>query len=544
MLTEEALLALTALIACGMVVLGFLELQWPSRPRRAVRPGSMATRRGEPLRRRPEVSRAIWLPERSPSPLSPVARAVPEIGGVPAREPVAWAPPLDAPRSADFDPPVPALPDVHMTAQGGEDPVTENAHAGPAPDVGAEPDAERRAEAPSTPRQRRRPRSRVKPAAPAQASAPAEGVRDTVSAAERCFALYQEGCYAEVVALGEAALHADPAAARRTRRPHETAALWSVVGLAKQARGDAEGAAFALETAMDVAPDEDRAAYERHLVTLVVGTGRELLARAQSPGAGPPDERLATTRAAITWARRGLAAIGTDPALADLLRAAEDAAWPAYEQVVAVLARRQEFHRARRLLREVLTDPDCPDGRRETFRSLLSASFGGEIGQLTAQAIRSVRKAREEEALAALTRAQRLLDAIPENSLSPARREEVDRRLSWGYTRLGVLRLETGHVEAALEPLFSALKYTDVAAGRRGEARAALIRALETLTEARVAEVRRLAGEGDPASAVQLGQELWAQLRRGTEAGISPDDLAGAFARMRQLFDEIGGPSS
>ncbi len=77
---------------------------------------------------------------------------------------------------------------------------------------------------------------------------------------ERCFALYQEKRFDEVLALGEEAL----AAVRRdaTAGPsRETAALWSVVGLAKQALGDDDGAHAALESSIDSAFETERSTY-------------------------------------------------------------------------------------------------------------------------------------------------------------------------------------------------------------------------------------------------------------------------------------------
>src|SRR2546425_5422896 len=69
---------------------------------------------------------------------------------------------------------------------------------------------------------------------------------------ERCFALYQDKRFDEVLTVGEDALarlgrEASGASSR------ETAALWSVVGLAKQALGDDDGAHAALESSIDAA---------------------------------------------------------------------------------------------------------------------------------------------------------------------------------------------------------------------------------------------------------------------------------------------------
>ena len=118
-------------------------------------------------------------------------------------------------------------------------------------------------------------------------------------------------------------------------------------------------------------------------------------------------------RSAIAWTERGLAAVTSDPALTDVREEAHDALWQAYEQAAMTLLQRQEFPEARQVLHEALDDTQLPAARAAEFRGLLSGTFGGEIGQLTAQAILSMQEGRESEAVATLQRAEKLLDAIP-----------------------------------------------------------------------------------------------------------------------------------
>src|SRR5207302_812680 len=82
-----------------------------------------------------------------------------------------------------------------------------------------------------------------------------------------------------------------------------------------------------------------------------------------------------------------------------------------------------------------------------------------------------------------LRRAEELLETIPDEALPPKRREEVDQRLWWGYTRLSVRRLEAGDYEDAVDPLVRALKLPDVSPDRQSETRAALVRALEGVAD-------------------------------------------------------------
>src|SRR5205814_4368497 len=136
-----------------------------------------------------------------------------------------------------------------------------------------------------------------------------------------------------------------------------------------------------------------------------------------------------------------------DRGLTELIADAQAMLWPAWQRTVMALAQRQEFRTARRLLREALADPRFPAARAETFKELFSGTFSGEIGQLTAQAIRSMQEARESEALSALERAERLLESVHDQALPPKRREEVDRRLWWSYNKLGRRRVDAGAFE-------------------------------------------------------------------------------------------------
>src|SRR5439155_999720 len=98
-----------------------------------------------------------------------------------------------------------------------------------------------------------------------------------------------------------------------------------------------------------------------------------------------------------------------------------------YEQAAMALLQRQEFPEARQILHEALDDPKLPAARAAGLRGLLSGTFGGEIGQLTAQAILSIQEGREAEALGVLQRAEGLLAAM-------ALHELVRRGLELGIT--------------------------------------------------------------------------------------------------------------
>jgi tetratricopeptide (TPR) repeat protein len=353
---------------------------------------------------------------------------------------------------------------------------------------------------------------------------------------ERCFALYQEKRFDEVLSIGE------PALAEIRRQPvagpsRETAALWSVVGLAKQALGDDDGAHAALESSIDSAGEPERSTYRRHLATLALEAAQARLARAGSRDAG---ERMALIRTAIAWTERGLAVVPADTALTDAREASHEALWQAYEQAATALLQRQEFPGARQILHEALDDPRLPAARAAGFRGLISGTFGGEIGQLTAQAILCMQESRESEAVGALQRAEELLRTIPTDALPPTRRDEVDQRLWWGYAELGSRRLDAGDYEEALDPLIHALRFTSIGPERQAETRAAVVRALEGIAAVRALSIRRLAEAGSRDEAIVAAGDLHGLVKRGLELGLSEDDLVAAFARVRRLCEELG----
>ena len=381
---------------------------------------------------------------------------------------------------------------------------------------------------------------------PARPTFPSEGATAGIDAGitrdsplvERCFALYQDRRFDEVLAIGEpglAALRSDAGAGAS----REAAALWSVVGLAKQALGDDDGAHAALAASIDAASEMERPTYRRHLATHALEAAQARLARAASHD---PGDRMAVIRTAIAWTERGLAAVPPDPApaLHEARETAHEALWQAYEQAATALLQRQEFGGARQVLHEALDDPKLPAVRAAGFRGLLSGTFGGEIGQLTAQAILGMQEGRESEALSVLKRAEELLAAVPADTLAPSRRDEVDQRLWWGYAELGSRRLDAGGYEEALDPLLHALRFTSIGAERQAETRAAVVRALEGIAAVRALSIRRLAEADSRDEAIVAAGELNELVKRGVEVGITEDELVAAFARVRRLCEELG----
>ena len=353
---------------------------------------------------------------------------------------------------------------------------------------------------------------------------------------ESCFAMYQEKRYDEVVTRAESELANMPDELPGTLS-HETAALWAVLALTKQALSDDEGAASALASAMRTAPETERSTYRRHFATLTLDAARMRLGRARSHELG---DRVEVIRSAIAWIDRGLALVADDTGLADLRETAYEALWTAYERAVAGLLQRQDFNGARLLLREPLDDPALPPARAEGFHTMFAGTFGGEVGQLTAQAIRCLQEARETDALESLQRAEDLLATIPSESLPAKRREEVDQRLWWAYTELGRRRVAGGEAEKALAPLRHALGFEGIGPDRQTETRTTLVQALEGVTTARTRTIRRLAEGGQRPVAVARVEELRALLQSYAELGLTEEELAAAMAEIRRLCADLG----
>jgi len=375
----------------------------------------------------------------------------------------------------------------------------------------------------------------VAAAPPASAPAPAQPApRPAVSSpSDRIYALWEGKQHALVESEATAAL------GRGGLSAGETARLWGLIGLARQEQGDVDGARGALEEAIMSAPAEDRAAWQRHMAQLALHAGQALLARVQV-GSSDADERIDTLRAAIAWFESGITVGANDETLRDALRTARGALWPTYEEAANALLQRQEFHVARRLLQEAQADEDCPLPLQASFREMLAATFGGEVGQLTADAIRRMQEGKEEECLAALDRAETLLGTIPEEGIPPKRRQELERRLWWGYTKLGIRRVDGGMWEESLDPLLRALGFQGVSADRQDETRGPLVRALEAIVDARSPLIQRLTDDGDRDGALLLCEKLWTFLKAAMERGMSKEELGPALGKTQQLFERLG----
>ena len=494
MLSEEALILVAVLVACGLLVLGVMELLWPTRHRRP------ALRRPDLRRRRPASVR--------PEPLT--HRALESGRSASVRRAPMPAQPSLAPVQLSL--PDESVPVTAALAEPGSEPVELPVAAAVAASADENDWAAEEVEAP--------------PSEPAYESILAE-----------CQDLYRRRRHAEVVALGTGAL-LDDGEVRVHRDAGESAALWSLVALAHCDLGEDAEARAAMEAALTVAPDGERPRYEGQLVTLAATTAGERLREAERLTNAQAEAKLVLVREAVAWLESALVVTPGDEDLEEQASGARALLWSAYERAALALVHRQEFRGARRLLREAGANAHFPAARTDVFRELFTGTFSGEIGQLTARAIRSMHAARESDALAALQRAETLLGNLGDDMLSPSRREEVDGRLWWGYNRLGERRVAAGEYEIALDPLFHALEY-DAGPARHEETRALLVRALEGVADVRALAIRELAAAGDREAAVLQCNTLWTTLRTATESGLSRHELAGAFTRAQRLFESL-----
>jgi tetratricopeptide (TPR) repeat protein len=566
MLSEEALILFAATGACALLVLGILELVAPTRSRHPRRSGAAPPR--DPWRRArsgpPAVRRedAPSWPARGGGPAGTV-EVEPPIERLLLSEAASVAPPAAPPA-----PPGPAAPAAESAAAAlpaspfsrarpapappapVAEPETTWIELGPAEEPGpvAEPSAEHAAvvlpPAASSSAMRGpahvEPPSRAEPEPASPVAQPAAGpeVVSLPSAVARCYALYEAGQLREVLGEAVPALESGASGALFLD-PGDTARLWGVVGLARQELGDHEGARAAFADAIANAPEHDRATWQRHLGALALHVGQQLLAQAKAATADG-EERVTALHGAIAWLDGGLAAVPEDSALRESAMEARAALWPTYEQVAGELLQRQDFDVARRVVRQALADPDCPAQSQAALRELLSGTYSGEVGQLTAEAIRRMQEGKEDEALATLDRAEAVLTTIPVDGLAGKRRQELERRLWWSYTKVGMRRVEGGMHEEALAPLLHALHFASVGPERLDETKRPLVRALDGMVEARSPLILRLASDGDRDGALVLCDKLWSFLRDAMDRGLAKEDLSTALTRTQAIFEKLG----
>ena len=222
------------------------------------------------------------------------------------------------------------------------------------------------------------------------------------------------------------------------------------------------------------------------------GSARTARPRASVRGAPPETARPRVPAPSAT------APVERPPAILD---------WPAHEATVRTLLRQRDYREARRQIAAALSHAGITDERRTVFEELQGDAVGAEIGQMTAAAVRDSQQGEGPGVLASLEQAAALLDEAG-TALPGDRREEIKRRLSLAYTKVGTHRLEARRFTDAADALVRALQFAGDDAGRRAESCGALARALRQLAEVpgggqadarRFAEALEAAADGNEA---------------------------------------------
>ena len=507
MLTEEALILLATLGATGILILGVVELVWPSR--------------AAPSRtRRARVAPTSDVDSETKAAMRRLAQTASAAREAETAEPSAGesTPPPASPTAAiDVEEPVPVGIEPRVATSAIEPPVTSAA----VPVLETPPMAGEPARHPVVAPERRIVRG---------------GPRPQVLPIDACLTMYNERRFAEVVSLGSAALELRAGMASVSDRPDETAALLDLVGLSKQELGDRDGARTAFRTAIRRSAPPVRATYVRHLLAVVRSAVDPDLTSADSDAT-----RLRELRGCMAALDDALSVVPGDEGVQATQAMVRDALSPACERLVVRVVSGDEDQEARELVLETLTDHAMPTAWRERLREQLTSVSSAEIGQLTAQAMRSVQEGKDAHALEALERAERLSAALPSGAVAEDRREAFERRLGWGYTRGGLRRIETGSFEAALEPLFRALRLGGLDEERLIETRGALARALEGVVDASARTIQEF-DVGDRHAAQAEIEKLVAFLQTSLEHGMKPDELGDAFAKVAQLERSFSKP--
>jgi hypothetical protein len=395
--------------------------------------------------------------------------------------------------------------------------------------------------------------------------APAVAVASAPDLVAECARLLKSGSHEELLAMAEPVLKARGRGRTRPAASYERALLWGMAGLANKARGDDAATRAALEQGIRSLPKSDLDPREVRLVSVAESVGSQLLAGGELAGDGSAST-LAGLRLSVGLLRAvaiaepgqaetrpgsGEAAVAGDAsgAGADELppwgkalrahlaveRARDTLAIAAEWRLGGFLAKRDHVGGHRWLI-EAMGWDELGD-RRAAVEDAYWQSVGGEVARLTGQALDTGDDL--AAAMAALQNAEGFVRALPKEAGESPRMQEIRRRLWWGYTALGVQRMESADVTGALEPLYHALRLADGDPDRETETRHTLAQALETLAAGASETVDGQLLSGDRAAAEAAGQELCRAIDRGLAEGVSQEELAGALITRQHVMTRI-----
>jgi hypothetical protein len=210
---------------------------------------------------------------------------------------------------------------------------------------------------------------------------------------------------------------------------------------------------------------------------------------------------------------------------------------PEWRDRVAALIRGRETEEARALLDPALARAEVAPDTAGFLLDVAATAVARDLWRLR----RALRRGGGDEAPlgGALATTRLLLDAAAAQALPREQRRRVGGRLWRGYTRLGLRRWRAGNFEAGIESLFQALDVPGIGERRRRLARDLLMRTLEDMAGQSLELIPQIVGGGDRTAARERAERLLGYIHRMREDGVSPEDLAVAGARARQLLDHI-----
>jgi tetratricopeptide (TPR) repeat protein len=356
-----------------------------------------------------------------------------------------------------------------------------------------------------------------------------------LDALERALALQQEGEHAHVI---EAAVpHLEPGGpAEGAESSFVRAALWTLVGVARHALGDIEGAQGALDAAVRVAPDGVSEDCPQRIAVAAAPSARQLLAAADAMSA-TSGERVAVLRMAVLWLEWRIVAAPPTEEVSVLLDRAREALWDGYALAGRGLMRRRQFAQTRELVRQALDLEDLPAARRAPLAELAARCIVRQIGRLVATARGT--ETTDAAALDSLERAREILAASSVDAVTPGRWHSANRRIWNGYMRRGRRDIVAFDLEAALRPLFRALHLKDLDLGLERKTRELLARTIERISDGAGERIERLLEAGDRDAAMQRWQDVRGIIQKARDQGLSHEELAHAFGRARQMLEQI-----
>lgn len=335
---------------------------------------------------------------------------------------------------------------------------------------------------------------------------------------DTCRVLYDAGRFDEVVST------ATPAVIGATPSESDAAILWSLLGRSLWALHDSDPARLALQSALQISPDNEKDTYQRQLRSIALVAADDLMVR--SAEVSEDAERLDLLRSAREWLLAGGVGLESGEQAHALITEIERAYWPACESQARARLAAGAFGEAYDIASNALADVTLPDDRRPSFAEVLGEALEGEIGRLAASAIESVERGRDWDTLRSLERAEALSKAAID--VPSDRRATMNRDLWRAYTRLGVMRVDAEEFETALDPLFRALRVPGIDAATRDETRWAMVKALDGLVTVRAATIRDVVASGHGDAAVVQAERLWTVLRSGIAAGAPQEARARA----------------